>query len=469
MLKETEDVFYQTKILGIKNAIEMKKNGRIKVFDGTAIDTVKKTNQSLLYVELPLYNAPIMVHLKESQYDDIKKGLDEKDIPEKKALRYGGLPFWYFRLNDKQINFVNSISQGDIESAFFEDCMNYMKESIYFRDRIERIEQREKMRKESEKKDVIISNEINDAKDKINSETIKEGEVKLEKKGKAKYKNNEEFIDEDIVPIVNSELGKSLPDEYINGKYGLKDVSNDAKINYVYNTIYDFMKEKSVGQDKQEITKKAVKMFTYMKLAQRSFWSGVNGKKNREDLYTQISNEYEKGFENLSKAIDDNIAIEDLRFSVKVARKLSKPKVPEKVEHLYDKDGGLEKEKISLNAEKEDVKELDEENSVADNIDVIKDDSEYTKTIKAHSNKDLSDRIQEQETKNSKLNNVISHLEEYIANQKILIERQNRYSQLLEEASKLKKIIDENEATLGKQGETISSLEKNLFNDKGEK
>lgn len=440
-LKESEAVFYQSKNMCVKKAIELSQSGKIKVFDGAKNDTKKNDENVLLYIELPEYNAPILAHVKKDMYDkEILKGISSEKIPAEKAIKYSGYPYWNFRLNSEQQKMVKAISPNTLKEGVFGDTISYMQNSIYYKERLEKLEMREKMKNEPVKE-------------------VKEIKEEKEKRTLRKRKTNEDFINEDIIPIVEDKLGKALPQAYVKS---LKDCPKNSSLNYVYNTIKDFLSDTITGKSEKEITEEATKMFAYMKLGQRSFWSGCNGKKDRQTLYTQISEEYNEGFGKIEKAIADKTDIKDLPRIVKPKRKIIRKK--EEVEEtpvLEVKNNNKVKEENNISDLDKNV--VTEEQKIVDNFaKSIEEEFEVPKD-------DISERINLQNQKNDKLEQVIQHQKEFIASQAELIESKKLYASLLNEAIEKKKIIKQNEKTLKDQGEDINRLEQELYNDGEEK
>ncbi|MCR5146479.1 MAG: hypothetical protein K6B70_03930 [Clostridia bacterium] len=445
-LKECEAVFYQTKNMCIKNAIELSQNGKIKVFDGTKNDSKKNDENVLLYIELPEYNAPILTHVKKEMYEkEILKGIPEDKVPAEKTIKYSGYPYWNFRLNSEQQKMVKSISPNTLKEGVFCDTITYMQNSIYFKVRLGELEKRKKMKIEP-------------------VEEVKEIKGEKGKRTLKKRKSNEEFINEDIIPVVEEKLGKSLPQAYVKG---LKECPKNNNLNYVYNTIKDFLSANMTGKSEKEIADETAKMFAYMKLGQRSFWSGCNGKKDRQELYTQISKEYNEGFEKIGEAIKNKTDIKELPKIVKPKRKIVKSKENAEV-ILVPK---VEEKKKA----KEEVKEKEESNPVEKSVakeETRKEDANADRLIEDEfevSSDDISQKINAQNQKNSKLAKVIMHQQEHIELQTQLIDGKREYAKLLKNAIEKKKIIKQNEKTIKEQGEDINRLEQELLKDGEEK
>lgn len=446
-LKESEAIFYQVKDLNIERAIQLRKNNKIKVTDGTKFDNKKRDDSVLLYIELPKYNAPIMVHLKKNIYqNEILSKIPQSEIPEEKKIKYDGFPHWYFRLNDEQIKLIKSISDNTLKDDTFGTSIMYMQNSIYFKETIDKMELREEKKREEQEK---MKEEL-------------ERQKKLEAKAsRKKLKGNNEFIDEDIVPVVEQQLGKNMPEAYVQG---LKASPKNSHVAYVYNTVNDFLKEKTGEQDKDILTVEATKMFTYMKLGQRAFWSGVNGKKDRQALYTEISNEYEGGFKKIGEAIDKNMKLEDLPKFVKPEKKRTRGINIENI--LRDTQEENEEEKVHDNPTEVEY-EIDRfGNARITNEPQSKNSIETEFAVNDDS---IGERIDAQTQKNSKLEQVIAHQKEYISNQERLIALKQNYAELLNEATEKKQIIAKNDEILKAKGDKISELEKELFADREEK
>ncbi len=433
-LKECESVFYQAKALAVQRAIQLKKNGKIKVFDGSEIDTKSNKDNVLLYIELPKYNAPIIVHMKKDIYEnEILKSISREEIPEAKEIRYEGNPYWNFRLNDEQIKLVKSISPNTLKDDTFGTTIMYMQNSIYTYEKIKLREEKNKMKEEEN----------------VKRETV---EIKA-KTDRKKRKDNEEFINEDIIPVVESQLGKSLPEGY---KEGLKKSPKNSNLNYVYNTIKDFLNANSKEQNEQELTVETVKMFTYMKLGQRSFWSGVNGKKDRIPLYTDISKEYKDGFDKIGVAIDEKRDVEELSKIIKpVKRTRGAINIDDFDEPVVDERSKIVEERTKSVENRSRIVEEPVNKDIVDEFTIPSDDIEI--------------KINDQTQMNSKLQQVIQHQKEYITNQEILIGKKKEYANLLEEANRKKETIRQNENTLKEQGTKIEELEKALYEDREEK
>ena len=448
-LKECNAIFYQVKNTGIKHAIELQKNRKIKVFDYTKEDVNNKNENVLIYIDLPKYNAPIIVHSKKDIYQEkILNYIPQNEWPEVKRIKFEGFPVLNYRLTSQQEKLLNTISNNELKDDTFGNIISYMKNSLYFKETIDRMELREEKKREEQEK---MKEEL-------------ERQKKLEAKAsRKKLKGNNEFIDEDIVPVVEQQLGKNMPEAYVQG---LKASPKNSHVAYVYNTVNDFLKEKTGEQDKDILTVEATKMFTYMKLGQRAFWSGVNGKKDRQALYTEISNEYEGGFKKIGEAIEKNMKIEDLPKFVKPAKKKTRGINIENI--LKDTEA---EEKADSKINNNNLTEVEYEIDKYGNARITNEPQSNTSIEEefAVNNDSIGERIDAQQQKNGKLEQVIAHQKEYISNQERLIALKQNYAELLNEATKKKQIIAKNDEILKAKGDKISELEKELFADREEK
>lgn len=478
-MRLSENVFYEEKYLGIKRAAELRDNKEVKLFDVTEYDTKDYDGKKVIRIDLAGYVAPFLVHCDEAEFNaTFGEKLDDILI-KNQTSKYRYYPHWNYRMTEKQLEFAkhnipNNITFGDNMSK---DVLQYIKSSAEHKDFVEdykkkleireknrRIREEEKVR-EQDKKGVEMEQkmEVNEKTDENN------------KKIRHTLKDDQDFINENIIKVLEENSVIQLPDDY-KEKLRYKKESIGTKFERVYNTIEEFLEPKLQGESEDKLKLESTKMFTYMKLAERSFWSGVNGKtgkgksQTREELYEKIYADMDKGIEVLNEAIVDKVLPSELKMYARKKFKTEEIKGVDKThKRMTGEKGALDKKpKIKLQPEEliqvsdgikpteEATKETNKEQ--AENINVKKD-----------GNNTLAEEIKKQNSLNEKVSGILKRKEEKIQLQQELLRSKEEYLTLLEELKKKQDIIRENEEKIAEKDNAIESIENKIFGDRGEK
>ena len=501
-LNKSSDIMYAIKSEGIKRAIELasnRKNG-LKVFDATDEKESSK-DERLIHIELPGYNAPLRVHIKE---DNRKKiGIDLRDIT-KKVDEYHWQPIWYFRLNEEQLSFAEKLPRNiSGVSEAISDCILYLRKSAESVKRMEledeRIEKRKGGKIESmdgtkiNVEDIFKETSVIDETDKAeDAEEITSKET--DRKAKARIRKQEydrKFVEEKICAGLEKYFSLTLSDKY---KEGLIQNGANTKLEKIYDLIYNFIDREDKPVEEKE--KDAIIMFIYMKLCDRSFWTATYKKEIIDTRYPTIYQEMREKKEKIKELIEEDIDIDEFKSIIKgkmiikdkpttrtSMKRKNKRKTKQKnndsegvIEEIDEPkiemvNSGLEESKvqvvdIDLGDSKIETVNTDLSDSAIKTVDPNLDDSEFEEIIEGEKSvfhEGQREELESIEKKNEILSSIIIHKDEGIKIQEQLIKAKEDYAFLLQELKERKEIILTNEEKLAELGIKIEELEEEIF------
>ena len=325
-LKYSEPIFYELKNDGIMEILKLSKNGNVKVFNATQVgkksdnrDRKINSEERLIRIEIAGYNAPFLPHCFRDQFIVVYGiDLDNSKVIDTKRIEYSWEPIFNFKMNDDQKAFIQPINlkEGIDDESYgqYKDVITYMKESAHE-------EYRAKIKKEREEKRKSLSEKNNE--DEGQEKTTVQEEVTKLKPGENKTKNprskenikeDEPFIDEDIIKFLEEKTSIQFKDNY---REALLQKKNKTKLNSVYIKIENFIKQKLENESDETKKLESAKMFVYMRLTGKKFWNIANISEERKEeiaeMCTPLFEEYDNGYQNIVDSIQRGIAPSELK------------------------------------------------------------------------------------------------------------------------------------------------------------
>lgn len=368
-LKYCEPIFYKAKCECLLQCIDLAKNSkRIKVYNVTEHDEIKKTDKTdrrLIRIDVAGYSSPFLQHFLRNNLQNIY-GIDiDTEIRSIPLEKYKGHPIFNFKLNKEQIDFVKSISNQLVGcDQLYKQVVEYMKESILLEEKATAIDEREKNKKKLEE----------NKGDKFNMEDSRSKRVK--------YKEDKEFIYEELVPSLKKIIGRELPEDYIEK---LESNKRRLKLHSGYTRMEEFIKSKVSEKDDIDVKTEAIKMFTYMRVFGRGFWDCMQrGDETRQKIYEEVYKEYNIGFDKISEAIEKGKSVDEIRKEERNEKNIKNKPHTSTIKKKYNKPKYMTKKegKTVINSipEIEGITEADYKNHV---LGETKKESEKTEILKS--------------------------------------------------------------------------------------
>ena len=473
-MKISQNTFYEEKYLGIKKASELKNGYDLRLYDATQYDSKPEQGKKLIRIELAGYVAPFFVHCKDEQkfYETVGKNIKDVLNPEP-VEDYKYYPNWNYRMTDEQLKFAlqkipDHITYGNNMSK---DVLSYMKESAVVKQKSDRRKERDKRiadYRENEEKNVpakLEDNEQSLGKQFKLEEQSNMGENVENKRRKRSTRSDEEFLNEDIISVLEKNDVVQLPEKY-KEKLSYKKDSISTKLERVYDSIEEYLGQKLQGEDEEKVKLESVKMFTYMKIAERSFWSGVNGKtgdgkkQTREDLYDKIYADCDKGIGVIKDAISENVNPFEIKMYARKKLKTEDIKgVNKSTTKMTRKKDSVEKK---MSEPKEEKKEEVNNNNTVNHPEIKEADNN-------NNSFDLESELEKQEKRNEKISDILKNKSKSILLKEELLEKKKECVSLLQQLKENQDRIRVIESELSETDETINTLENDIFKDRGEK
>jgi len=125
-----------------------------------------------------------------------------------------------------------------------------------------------------------------------------------------KFKSNEEIVGEVCDTLKESKVLENIPEEYVKKLLETSE-KQQTKMEKILNYIKDFLGKRGIAGE--ELETEAAKMFCYLKLTERGFWSNLSNENAREESYGKSYEEIGKFGDEFFESINNGKNPDEIR------------------------------------------------------------------------------------------------------------------------------------------------------------